>query len=53
MVGVVLNTRFQMEDLASVTQMPMQIRKAHVVPLVAGVETLLHTAHAPDAQTSG
>ena len=52
MDDVVSNTRFKMEDLASVTQMPMQIRKAHAVPIQAGVETAMHTANVLNALTS-
>ena len=53
MDGVVSNTRFKMEDLASVTQMPMQMRKALAAPQEAGVETVMHTANVLVALTLG
>ena len=52
MDGAVSKTRFKMEDLANVTQMPMQTRKAHAVPLLAGVATAMHTVNVLDALTT-
>ena len=52
MGDVDLNIRFKMEDLANVTQMPMQMRKAHAVLLRDGVETAMHTANVLNAPTS-
>ena len=52
MASVVSATRFKMEDLASVTQMPMQMAKAHAAPHIAGVETAITTANVLVAQTT-
>ena len=51
MDGVVSKTRFKMEDLASVTQMPTQMGKAHAAPRQGGVETVMDTANVWDAPT--
>ena len=52
MEGVLSKADFQMEDLASVTPMPMQMGKALAAPQQAGVETVTHTANVLDAPTS-
>ena len=53
MEGVDLNICSKMEALANVTQMLMQIRRAHAAPQTAGAVTVMHTADALDALTSG
>ena len=53
MGDVDLKIRFKMEDLANVTQMLMQMRKALAVPQEAGVVTGMHTANVLDAQILG
>ena len=53
MGDVDLKIHFKMEDLANVTQMLMQMRKALAVPQEAGVVTGMHTANVLDAQILG
>ena len=55
MGNVDLKIRFQMEDLANVTQMLMQMRKALAAThgVLAGVVTVMHTANVLHAQILG
>ena len=55
MGDVDLNICFEMEDLANVTQMLMQMRKALAAThgVLAGVVTVMHTANVLDAQILG
>ena len=53
MGSVDLKIRLKMDDLANVTQMLMQMRKALAVPQKAGAVTPKITANVLDAQTSG
>ena len=53
MDGVACKTHSQMEDLASVTPTPMQMKKVHAAHQGAGVETVGHTANVLDVLTSG
>ena len=51
MGGVDLTFHLKMEDPANATQMLMQVRKAHAVPMQAGAGTVFFTATVLNAQT--
>ena len=53
MGSVDLKIRLKMDDLANVTQMLMQMRKALAVPQQAGAVTVMHTANVLDVLTLG